>query len=135
MINRLKKLFSSEPPLTHRIVKCETRLLTAADGPKSGIFIAADLYSPSALDALIHDLVERFKVHRMISPPETSLLLITVIGDCDPSDVAARWRRRAAEDKIAAVWMARMEKADVGVGPSSGPMTTAYHSILPDGGT
>ena len=133
MINRLKKLFRSEPPPTHKIVQCETRLLTSEVGPKAGIFIAADLYSPSALDALIHDLIERFKVHRMISPPETSLLLITVIGDCDASDVAARWRKRAAEDKIAGVWMARMEKADVGVGPSSGPMTTGYHSILPDG--
>jgi hypothetical protein len=132
MIKRFKKLFSSEPPLTHKIVQCETRLLTSEQGPKAGIFIAADLYNASAIDALIHDLVERFKIQRMISPPETSLLLITVIGECDPRDFATRWRKRAAEDKIAAVWMARMDKADVGVGPSSRPMTTVYHSILPD---
>jgi hypothetical protein len=132
MINRLKKLFGSETPVTHKIVQCETRLLSSKDGPKSGIFIAADLYTVSALDALVHDLVERFKVHRLVSPPETSLLLITVIGECDARDVAARWRKRVAEDKIAGVWMARMEKADVGVGASSGQMTTAFQSILPE---
>lgn len=135
MINRLKKFFGSEPAITHKIVQCETRVLTSEAGPKSAIFLAADLYSPSAIDTLVHDLVERFKVHRMISPPETSLLLITVIGECDARDFAVRWRKRAAEDEIAAVWMARMEKADVGIGPSSGAMTTTYHSILPNGGT
>ena len=135
MINRLKKLFGSQPPVTHKIVQCETRTLPSKDGPKAGIFVAADLYSASGLDALIYDLVERFKVHRMVSPPETSLLLITVIGECTASDVAARWRNRVAGDKIAGVWMAQMEKADVGVGTSSDPTATVYHSILPNSGT
>src|SRR3954466_15471071 len=134
MINRLKKFFGSEPRVTHKIVQCETRVLSSKDGPKSGIFIAADLYSASGLDALIDDLVERFKVHRMVSPPETSLLLITILGKCDASDVAARWRKRVAGDKMATVWMARMKKADVGVGTSRA-MVTAYLSILPESGT
>jgi hypothetical protein len=131
MINRLKKFFRSEPPPTHKILRCETKWLDSKDGPKSAIFMAADLYSVSALDALISDLLERFKVHRMVSHPDTSVLLVTIIGPCEGSDVAARWRKRAAEDEIAGFWMARMERADVGVGPAAGPITPVYHSILP----
>lgn len=132
MINRLKKLFSSEPPPTHRIVECDTRVLESKDGPKPAIFIAADLYDPSAIDVFVGDLVERFKVRRMISPPETSLLLVTVVGQCDGNDLAARWRKRVSEDKVAGVWMSRMEKADIGVAPSGGAAITTYHSILPE---
>jgi hypothetical protein len=47
MINRLKKFFRSEPPPTHRILRCETKWLDSKDGPKSAIFMAADLYSDS----------------------------------------------------------------------------------------
>ena len=132
MINRLKRFFNSEPRLTHKIVQCETKFLESNDGAKWAIFIAADLYVPSALDALIGDLVERFKLHRMASHPDTCLLLITIVGPCQVTDVAARWRKVVAGDKIAGVWMARMEKADMGVGPTSGCVTTTYHSILPE---
>jgi hypothetical protein len=132
MINRLKSFFNSEPRPTHKIVQCETKLLESKDGSKWAIFIAADLYDSSALDVLIGDLVERFKVHRMVSHPDTCLLLITIVGRCEVSDVAARWRKVVVGDKIAGVWMARMEKADIGVAPRSGPMTTTGHSILPE---
>ena len=132
MIKRLKNFFNSEPRQTHKIVQCETKLLESKDGAKWAIFIAADLYDSSALDVLMGDLVERFKVHRMASHPDTCLLLVTIIGPCGVSDVAARWRKVVSRDKIAGVWMARMEKADIGVGPASEPMTTTYHSILPE---
>jgi hypothetical protein len=133
MINRLKKFFEPKPRVTHKILHCDTRILSPMAPRKLAIFIEADLYSASGLDALIDDLVEKFKVHRMGCPPEISLLLITIIGECDGSDVAARWRKRVAGDKIASVWMDRMEKADVGV-KSSSPMSTVYHSLLPEGG-
>jgi hypothetical protein len=132
MINRLKRFFNSEPRLTHKIVQCETRLLESKDGAKWGMFMAADLYVSSALDILVHDLVEKFKVHRMVSHPDTCFLLITIIGPCELTDVAARWRKVVAADKMAAVWMARMEKADIGVGPASGPIPMKYQSILPE---
>jgi hypothetical protein len=94
--------------------------------------MAADLYLSSALDVLVRDLVERFKVHRMGSHPDTCILLITIIGPCELTDVAARWRKAVAGDKIAGIWMARMEKADIGVGPTSGPIPMKYQSILPE---
>lgn len=123
----------STAPATHKIVRCETKLLTSKDGPKSAIFIAADLYNAAALDALVNDLVAEFKVHRMMSPPETSVMLVTIVGPCEASDFSTRWRKRVAEDQAAAFWMGRMEKAEVGVSPSSGPVTTTYSSILPEG--
>ena len=117
MFNRLKHLLNPTPSPTHKIVRCETRQVDSKDGPKFVIMIGADLYLTSALEALIHDLVERFKVHRMVSPPETSLLVITIIGPCNV---------------IAAVWMARMEKADIGVGTATGQVSGLFHSILPE---
>jgi hypothetical protein len=122
-----------ESPPTHKIVRCDTQLVNSEDGPKSVIILGADLYEASALEKLMSELVERFKVHRMISPPDTSLMVITIIGPCEVLDVAARWRKLAAADEVTAFWMSRMEKADIGVGSATAaPISAVYHSILPD---
>ena len=131
MFNRLKALFRSDPPPTHKIVQCETKLLDSADGPKHCMMIAADLHVPAALDVLVGELVERFKLHRMISSPDTSLLLVTIIGPCEPADFVSRWQEKVESDQIATVWMKRMEKADLGVAPAKGAVIPVFYSLLP----
>jgi hypothetical protein len=76
-------------------------------------------------------LFERFKNQRMMSPPETSILLITVIGRCDQDVFVSEWRKLVATDQVASFFMSRMEKADFGAGPSASAATPKFRSLLP----
>lgn len=134
MFDRVKRFFYSEPPLAYEIVQCETKVLESPTGPKFVILLAANLRHIDALDVLLEALVEHFKVHRMISPPDTSMLLITIIGPGQATEITSRWRARVAGDQIASFWMGQMEKADLGVSPATGSIPPAYHSLLPNVG-
>ncbi|EDY19230.1 hypothetical protein CfE428DRAFT_3407 [Chthoniobacter flavus Ellin428] len=133
MFDRIKRLFGSASAPAREIVQCETKALETPAGPKFAIFLAANLHQPAALDALVEALVERFKLHRMISPPETSMLLLTIIGPCDAPAVLSRWQARVSGDQIARLWMDQMEKADLAVTPK-GAVASQYHSLLPTKG-
>jgi hypothetical protein len=43
--------------------------------------IAVNIPDVQTADAFVSEVAQRFTVHRMISPPDTSALLITIIGD------------------------------------------------------
>ncbi len=130
MFNRIKSFFGPADKPPHEIVQCDTKALDTPAGPKFVILLAANLHKPEALDSLIEALVERFKLQRMISPPDTSMLLVTIIGPCAAPEAVSRWRGRVAGDQIATVWMDRMEKADLATGPAQGVVIPEYHSLL-----
>lgn len=131
MFDRIKRLLNAAALPAHEIVQCETKAMETPAGPKFAIFLAANLHQPKALDDLVAALVERFKLQRMISPPETSMLLLTIIGPCDAAAVLSRWKARVAGDQIARVWMDRMEKADLAVSRAKDAITPQYYSLLP----
>ncbi len=135
MFNRIKRFLNLTPPPPHEIVQCETKAFDSPTGPQFVILLAANLHDPNSLDSLVEALIERFKVHRMISPPETSMLLVTVLGPCKAMDIVSRWRERVSNDQIAGVWMDRMEKADLAVGPARGNVgAPKFYSLLKNGG-
>jgi hypothetical protein len=113
------------------LVQVETRELGCEQGSKYGVFLAANLDSPQALEALVAELVDKFKLQRTISPPETSLMLITVIGSCDVPRFLELWRTSTAEDPIAKVYLSMMEKADLGHSASRDGSNYTFHSLLP----
>jgi hypothetical protein len=128
MFDSIKGLFGKKP--AHEIVQCETKSLSAPDGPKHVLLLAANLHALSSQETLVRDLIERFKMQRMISPPDTSVLLVTVIGACDSARFLRTWKSIIANDQIAAVWMSKMEKADFEIAPASGNITPQFQSLL-----
>jgi hypothetical protein len=66
-----------------------------------------------AADAFVEEAAEKFKLQRMCSPPETDVLLITVIGNVAAPRFAARWRQIAASDAILGSFMSQMRQAEV----------------------
>jgi len=130
MFDYLRRFGRSAPEPSYEIVGCETRELQSDEGIKHAVFLAANLNFASALDNLIDDLVERFKLQRAISPTDTSVFLITIVGPCDRLTVAQRWRARVARDQVAAFWMSQMEKADVGVSLDKGASRSEFYSFM-----
>lgn len=113
-----------------KIVQCDTALTDAPEGRKAVILLAADLKDASAQEAMVQAMIEKFLLQRMISPPDTSLLLVTIVGPCDRATFAKRWRELAAANQAVSVFMARMEKADVGVAATSGAVVPEFETLL-----
>jgi hypothetical protein len=122
MLSSLKRFFGGKPAF--EILQSSTGV---AAGGKPAVLLSAALHSASGLDDMTAALLAQFKNQRMVSPAETDLLLITVVGPCDATRFVKRWRMLVAHDQIAAVFMQRMTKADVGCSD-----TGSFHSLIPE---
>ena len=116
--------------MTFEIVQTDTKTMASPGKNKNIILLAANLQATAAQEEMILGLFERFKLQRMMSPPDTSMLLITVIGPCDAGSFVARWRQLVAADPIATVFMSRMEKADFATAPTPKDSTPQFCSLL-----
>jgi hypothetical protein len=121
VLNPLKRFFWARPAF--KIVQSATG---TAEGDKPAVLLSAVLQSESGQEALVTALFEQFKIQRMLSPVDTDLMLITVVGPCDAPRFAESWRALVANDKVASVFMQRMVKADIGCTETGG-----FHSLLP----
>eukprot|EP01012_Entosiphon_sulcatum_P067754 TRINITY_DN9755_c0_g5_i1.p1 TRINITY_DN9755_c0_g5~~TRINITY_DN9755_c0_g5_i1.p1 ORF type:complete len:124 (+),score=12.37 TRINITY_DN9755_c0_g5_i1:148-519(+) len=120
MFSSLKRLFGGKPAF--EIVQSATGTAT---GGKPAVLLSAALHSASGQEAMVSQLLEQFKIQRMLSPAETDLLLITIVGPCDAPSFVARWRALVEADQVAGVFMQRMTKADLGCTDSR-----SFHSLL-----
>jgi hypothetical protein len=98
---------------TNAIADLKTEMLEGDGEPVPVIFVALDIHDAAQLRPFMNVVVEKFKLQRMISPPTTAHLLVTVVGDVTASAVKAAWQEVAAADQIATVFMSRMQVADV----------------------
>ena len=130
MFNYSNPFKRSEPTPNYEIVQCETMQLDSGAGAKHAIFLAANLNIATGLNDLMENLVERFKLHRMVSPSDTSILLVTIIGPCEASEVISLWQMYIAKDEIAAFWMTQMEKAEVGVALHAKETIQEFYSLV-----
>ena len=97
----------------NQIVRIETVDLERGNEPITGIKIAVDCYDLSGAESLVSEVVDKFLVHRMCSPPETSLLLITLMGALKPEEFASFWKKHLEQNEALGFFMSQMEKADV----------------------
>lgn len=99
-------------------------------GPASAIMIALNMDTPDQTGQFVTDLVERFKAHRMISPPDTSLLLVTVIGKFDGPAFLSAWRERVQLDPVVRAFLSQMEIATCIHGTASGKAIDEFSLII-----
>jgi hypothetical protein len=108
------------------IVQIKTLNVNAPDGPTVAMMIAVDIGDPKTAESFVASVAERFKVERMLAPPETSMLLVTLVGELSANTFAARFRDIQAEDPALAALLAMMRVADVmQAGPSGQPIGKA----------
>jgi hypothetical protein len=103
----------SKPAAKNTIVNLKTEALQSKDGPVTAIVMGLDMPDQDNADAFIQQVVEKFKVQRMCSSPDTSVLLITLVSDMPASRFVKRWRQLAADDKVLGFFMSQMRIADV----------------------
>lgn len=89
-------------------------------GPANAMMVAVNIDDPQTAEAFVSQVAEEFKLHRMVAPPDTSLLLMTIIGGLSAERFAARWKAIEQEDEVVRAFMSRMLVADVIQGTSGG---------------
>ena len=102
------------------IKKIETKKLHSDEGNFSGIFISLDIYDRNGLDPFIQDVIKKFTLQKMISPPDTSILLITIIGEIKLDEFVSRWKILKDNDIIMCSIISMLTRASVVLGNPDG---------------
>jgi len=108
------------------LAKIETVATSGTEGPLHGILVSVDAPDPAMFGSLMPEIVSTFKNQRGISPPDTSFMLITVIGGVSATDFKRLWDENTAGDPIVEFFLSQMTKADVLQGtPDGKPLSSA----------
>jgi hypothetical protein len=98
----------------------ETKEVSLPDGPARAIFIALDINDKKNADGFIAEVIQKFTMQKMISPPDTAMLLVTIIGDLTAEDFRDRWKNAVAEDLVVGMLLSKFTRADVVWGDAKG---------------
>jgi len=102
------------------ITELKTLKLDSYDGPVAAIIIGLKIAEAENADLFLLDVAEKFKHQRACSPPETSFLLITIVGAMTAAQFAKEWLKLTAHDQILGSIMSQMRKAEVLRGTDAG---------------
>ncbi len=102
------------------IKQLETKQVKIDNKIVNAIFIAVDIYDKPNSQAIITEVKEKFTLQKMISPPDTAFLLITLIGDLSAKEFKSVWNKLAETDIILKTTLSLMQKADVIYGTQDG---------------
>ena len=114
------------------IAQIKTVEVDGPDGPAVAMMIAVNIGDAAAAVDFVAEVAEQFKLHRMLAPPQTSLLLVTVIGGLTAPAFAKRWSEIEAADPILRAFMARMDIADVVQGTAAGQQLSSASLLGPE---
>ncbi len=105
----------------NEIVELKTVALKDQAGrPASAVMAAVNIDDLQDLDAFAGELVQKLLMQRMVSPPDTSLLLVTAIGDFDLRRFGLTLRRALANDAPMKAFLSIMQRADLVHGTRDG---------------
>jgi hypothetical protein len=102
------------------IAQVKTVEVQGADGPTVAMMIALDVGDAATVEAFVTDVAERFKLDRMLAPPQTSMLLFTIIGSMSAEAFSARWKEIVKADPVIHAFMGLMNVAEVVQGTKAG---------------
>jgi len=111
---------------TNSIANLKTVSVQSPGGPVTAIMVGINIADLQSADTFVAEVADKFKMQRMLSPPDTSGLLVTIIGELTAARFAEKWRELVAGDDALAVFMSQMRVADVMRGlPSGQPLERA----------
>jgi hypothetical protein len=104
----------------NKIKQIETKLLPSENGSIHAIFISLNIYDKNTSDDFIAEVLEKFTLQKMISPPDTAFLLITMVGDLSAEEFCTKWKLLIDKDVIAKTLVSMLNKAVVVHGTNEG---------------
>jgi hypothetical protein len=105
---------------SNSVVEIKTVPLDGPEGPTVAMMLAVDIGDPKTAPAFVATIVKQFKLQRMLAPPQTSMLLVTLVGDLSADAFVEHWAAIEKRDAILHAFMTKMVVAEVVQGTPSG---------------
>ena len=96
------------------------------------MMIGIDVDDLDEVDAFMAEVGAAFRSQRMLSPPHTSAMFVTLRGALTAEEFKRRWTRQGRRDPILGFIMSRMEAASVLHGERDGTVID-HISLIDDG--
>lgn len=110
-----------------KIAQVKTVAGDPASGLKHAIMMSVNISGAAGEESpWAREIAEKFKLQRMMSPPDTDGLMIGIIGEVSCARFAEAWRALAAADPILGVFMSTMKRAQVVQGNDKGQQLDAH---------
>ena len=79
---------------------------------------------------MVGEAIEVFNYQRTLSPADTSMLLITIVGSVTAQEFAQEWRKVGATDEVLQAYLSQMQSADVVSAPDGRTAEPETASLL-----
>jgi len=84
------------------------------------MMIALNVDDPAGAERFVSEIGEQFKLQRTLAPPDTSMLMVSIIGPLSAGRFAEYWRALTQRDDVIRAYMTLMTVAEVIQGTPSG---------------
>ena len=101
---------SSSPSGVNEIAQLETRQLNESS---SAIMVALNMRDCATASQFVKDVAHKVLLQRMISPPDTAFLCVTIVGTVTAAEFEKLWRKHTPSEPGLAVFLDQMQAADV----------------------
>ena len=102
------------------VAQIKTVHVDGPQGPTPTMMMAVNIDDATTGEAFVSQVAEQFKLHRTMAPPNTSMLLVTLVGDLSADRFATRWQEVVQRDDVVRAYMSLMRVAEVVQGTKSG---------------
>jgi hypothetical protein len=99
--------------VANRIHNLLTRYANRDDAKVPIIMMGLDVDELDDLDAFMSQVAATFRTQRLLSPPETRAMFVTLTGPLTATEFKRRWTEQVARDPVLGQFMARMDDASV----------------------
>ncbi|HNB50926.1 MAG TPA: hypothetical protein PK530_03240 [Anaerolineales bacterium] len=101
------------------------------EGPAYAILMVLDLYDPVSAREFVFETLEKFKLQWMIGPPQTTHLLVTLMGEVSADEFISYLREKMGGDPVLRTIMSLLREADVWRGSATGEMIEQESLLQP----
>ena len=116
--------------MANEIVRMQTTELDSPLGPTHGVMIAVNIDTPRESGSFATHVIGQFKLHRMCSPPDTSVLVISIMGPVDLMAFHQAWAAATRDDEVLRLFLSSMQVANCVHGTRSGKVIETV-SLIP----
>ena len=104
----------------NKISSIKTKALSGPNGPASAVMIGIDVGAPQDMESFILEIGSTFTSQMLMSPEDTNMMLITIIGNCTAAEFKKHWDVLIANDPVIEYYMSTMQVADALHGTAEG---------------
>lgn len=108
--------------MNNTIARIAVMPVQSDNGLTHAISVALNIHDAATAQAFVGEVMQQVLLQRMASPPDTSVLFISMVGDLASDQFADQWKACVQREQAMQVFMGMMQTAVVIHGTPTGQM-------------